>query len=135
MQEQKFERCGVFTYSLEEGTPAVKLDGHVEEKVKLERQDRLMQIQQEVAFDLTDAKVGTEIDVVLDAEPTKEGDLGKYWIARSKSDAPEIDTNVFVKAGKKGRKNMPLEVGKFVTVRVDETDGYDLIATAISEAR
>jgi ribosomal protein S12 methylthiotransferase len=129
--DQDFERCGVFTYSFEEGTPATRLDGHLDEKIKEKRRDKLMKVQQKVAFKLTTQKVGTEVDVIIDAEPSKKGEP---WIARSTADAPEIDTNVFVMPRKVGRKLEPLAVGKFVKVRIDATDGYDLVATAISEA-
>src|SRR5580692_5357005 len=60
VEETRFERMGVFTYSLEPGTPAVKLDGHLPEEVKEARRDHLMQLQQEIAFEFGDSLVGFE---------------------------------------------------------------------------
>ena len=56
VQAARFERVGVFPYSLEPGTPAARLDGHVPEEVKAERRDRLMEVQQEIAFAWTPAR-------------------------------------------------------------------------------
>ena len=60
VQDQRFERAGVFPYSFEPGTPAVKLDGHLPEEVKQERRDRLMEVQQEIALDWSSGQVGKE---------------------------------------------------------------------------
>lgn len=125
VKEQEFERAGVFTYSIEEGTPAVKLDGHLPEEVKAERQQRLMQAQQEIAFAHAQAKVGQELDVIIDAvDPDEENS----WIGRTKSDAPEIDTVTFVMGEN-------LEPGQIVRVRVIDTLDYDLVSEAIESPR
>jgi ribosomal protein S12 methylthiotransferase len=67
----KFERAGVFPYSFEPGTPATRLDEHLPEDVKLERQRRLMESQQEVAFAWSAAQVGRELEVILDGPDTR----------------------------------------------------------------
>jgi ribosomal protein S12 methylthiotransferase len=114
---------GVFTYSHEEGTPAVKLDDHLPDHVKRERQQILMQVQQEVAFSMAQAKIGREVDLVIDAVDPEED---RSWIARTTADAPEIDTVTFVTG--KG-----LRPGQFVRARVINTIEYDLVAEAISK--
>lgn len=125
VKKQEFERAGVFTYSIEEGTPAVKLDGHLPEEVKTERQQRLMQAQQEIAFAHAQAKIGQELDVIIDAvDPDEENS----WIGRTKSDAPEIDTVTFV-------MGEDLEPGQIVRVRVIDTLDYDLVSEAIDSPR
>ncbi len=121
----KFERAGAFTYSLEPDTPAAKLDGHLPAEVKKGRQDRLMEIQQQVAFDWSRRQVGRELDVIIDG-PDPES--VNHHHARGHADAPEIDGLVRVKG-----KN--LRPGDIVTVKVTGADGYDLSARAVSDPR
>jgi ribosomal protein S12 methylthiotransferase len=114
----RFERAGVFPYSFEPGTPATKLDGHMPEEVKMERRDRLMEIQQEVALAWSRAQVGKDTDVIIDGP---DPEFPNHALARSHADAPEIDCLVRVKG--KG-----LRTGDVVQVRVTAADGYDLAA-------
>lgn len=116
VQEMKFERMGVFPYSLEPGTPAVKLDGHLPDEVKEARVDELMMLQQQIAFDWAEQMVGYELDVIID-EPTEDPNV---WIGRSYADAPEIDANIFV-------HGEGLEVGDIVPVEILQANEYDLI--------
>ncbi|MFO0946755.1 MAG: 30S ribosomal protein S12 methylthiotransferase RimO [Planctomycetota bacterium] len=123
VREYRFERAGVFTYSYEEGTPAVKLDGHLPDEVKQERRERLMLAQQESAFASAQDQLGREIEVIVDAaDPEFDGG----WICRSTADAPEIDTLVFV-AGE------DLAPGLFTKANVVDVDEYDLIAEAVGK--
>ena len=119
VEEARFERMGVFTYSLEPGTPAVKLDGHLPEEVKNQRQDELMALQQEIAFEFGDSLVGYELDALLDEE-LDEG----LWLGRTYADAPEIDGNIVV-------SGEGLELGQFVPVEIVARDGYDWIGEAV----
>jgi ribosomal protein S12 methylthiotransferase len=121
VRETKFERVGVFPYSLEPGTPAARLEGHLPEEVKEERRDRLMEIQQSNALAWARAQVGTEIEVIVDApDPEVPGHvLGRSW-----ADAPDIDCAVRLKG-----KN--LHPGDLVRARVTGADGYDLAARAL----
>jgi ribosomal protein S12 methylthiotransferase len=125
VEQLRFERAGVFTYSFEEGTPATRLDGHLPEEAKQERRDRLMQTQQQIAFAHAKACIGRETEVVVDGP---DPDDPKRWLCRGTADAPDIDPVVYVK-GKK------LEAGQFVRVRVTGADGYDLIARPVGEPR
>ena len=91
--EQQFERLGVFTYSFEPDTPAAKLPDHLPEEVKNERRNRLMEVQQEIAFDWNEAQVGRQVDVLIDAAvPDQEN----AWVGRSYADAPDVDGVVYV---------------------------------------
>jgi ribosomal protein S12 methylthiotransferase len=121
VREVKFERCGVFTYSREPGTPADRLPDHIPEEVKAERRDRLMAVQQEVAFDWTAKQVGKEIEVIVDGP---DPEFAAHVQARGTADAPDIDTTIRVKG-----KN--LQPGDFVRAKVTAADGYDLAARAI----
>jgi ribosomal protein S12 methylthiotransferase len=89
-----FERAGVFTYSFEPGTPATKLPGHLSEEVKNARRDRLMEVQQSVAFQWSKKQVGQTLDVLIDGP---DPELPGWWLGRSYADAPDIDPVVKVK--------------------------------------
>ena len=123
VRETAFDRAGVFTYSLEPDTPAAKLDGHLSADVKQSRLDRLMTVQQEVAFAWSGRQVGREIECIVDgADP----EVPSHHLARGHADAPEIDGLVRVKG-----KN--LRPGDIVRVKVTGADGYDLAARAIGD--
>lgn len=117
----KFERLGVFPYSLEPGTPAERLPDQVPEVVKSERRDRLMAQQQEIAFAWTSNQVGSETEVIVDAN---DREVPGQFLARGPADAPEIDCVVRLKG-----KN--LRPGDLVRARITGADGYDLAARAI----
>jgi ribosomal protein S12 methylthiotransferase len=125
VKEARFERAGVFPYSFEPGTPATRLDGHLPEEVKMERRNRLMEVQQQVAFDWTRSQVSKEIEVMIDGP---DPELPGHSLARSHADAPEIDALVRVKG-----KN--LRAGDIVRAKVTGADGYDLAARAIKVLR
>jgi ribosomal protein S12 methylthiotransferase len=125
VREAKFERCGVFPYSLEPGTPAEKLPEHLPEEVKAERRDRLMAEQQAVAFEWSNAQVGREVEVIVDGP---DPEFANHVRGRGVADAPDIDGLVRVKG-----KN--LRPGDIVRAKVTAADGYDLAARAVGAAR
>ena len=117
VRDTHFERMGVFTYSLEPGTPAVKLDGHLPEDVKEARRAELMELQQQIAFEFGDSLVGYELDALLDSQIDDE-----TWQGRIYADAPEIDGSIYV-------TGEGLSAGELIPVEVIGRDGYDLIGT------
>lgn len=117
VRETHFERMGVFPYSVEPGTPAVRLDGHLPDEIKEARRDELMELQQEIAFDFSSQLVGYELDCLIDEQAEQEG----VWIGRIYADAPEIDGVVYVQGS-------DLSVGQMVPVEIVEAQGYDLAA-------
>jgi ribosomal protein S12 methylthiotransferase len=119
VEDTRFERMGVFTYSLEPGTPAVKLEGHLPEEEKNSRRDRLMELQQQIAFEYGDSLVGYELDVLIDERVDDD-----TWLGRSFADAPEIDGAVYV-------KGTDLATGTFVPVLIEARQDYDLVGSAI----
>ncbi|MBM3994986.1 MAG: 30S ribosomal protein S12 methylthiotransferase RimO [Planctomycetes bacterium] len=125
VKDAKFERCGVFTYSLEPGTPAVKLDGHLSEEVKAERRNRLMEAQQAIALNWCAAQVGKTLDVIVDGP---DPEVPNHVQARGHADAPDIDCMVRVKG-----KN--LQPGDIISVKITAADGYDLAGRAIGAVR
>jgi ribosomal protein S12 methylthiotransferase len=125
VREQRFERLGVFEYSLEADTPAARLPGQVPQDVKRERRDRLMLEQQEIAFAWNEAQIGRRLDVLVDAAVPGENNA---WIGRSYADAPDIDGVVYI-------TGEGLTAGSLVPCEVVARSGYDLAAAAVGEAR
>jgi ribosomal protein S12 methylthiotransferase len=119
--EFRFERLGVFPYSLEPGTPAEKLDGHLPEEVKAARVAAIMETQQRVAFGWAAAQVGQDLPVIIDGP---DPEFANHARGRTTADSPEIDCTVRVKG-----KN--LRPGDFVKVKVTAADGYDLVGRAV----
>ncbi|HEX2476237.1 MAG TPA: 30S ribosomal protein S12 methylthiotransferase RimO [Lacipirellulaceae bacterium] len=125
VREHRFERLGVFTYSFEPDTPAARLPDHLPEEVKAERRDRLMEVQQEVAFQWNNAQIGRRLDVVIDAAVPEEKNA---WIGRSYADAPDVDGVVYVTGDE-------ISVGNIVPCEVVARSGYDLAAVAVGTPR
>jgi ribosomal protein S12 methylthiotransferase len=125
VRDTRFERCGVFPYSLEPDTPAARLPDHLPDEVKQERRDRLMAVQQEVAFGWSARQVGREIEVIVDGP---DPEFANHVLARGVADTPDIDGLVRVKG-----KN--LRPGDLVRAKVTAADGYDLAARAVGTAR
>ncbi len=120
VEQQRFERMGVFTYSLEPDTPAAKLPDHLAEEVKTSRQERLLAAQQTIAFEWNAQQVGRKIEVILDRREPHATDV---WVGRSKADAPDVDGLVYVTGS-------GLMEGQIVRCEIVSADGYDLIAVA-----
>jgi ribosomal protein S12 methylthiotransferase len=120
LEAAKLDRVGCFKYEPVEGAAANALPGAVRETVKEERWHRFMQAQQRISAAKLAAKVGREIEVIVDAV-----EKGRA-VARSKADAPEIDGTVFVKPA------AGLKPGDIVNVRVEKAKDYDLEARPVS---
>jgi ribosomal protein S12 methylthiotransferase len=123
--EQRFERLGVFTYSFEPDTPAARLPDHLSEEVKCQRRDRLMEVQQQVAFEWNDAQIGRRLDVLIDAQVPEEENA---WVGRSYADAPDVDGVVYVTGER-------LAIGSLVPCEIVARSGYDLAAAAVGKPR
>jgi ribosomal protein S12 methylthiotransferase len=125
VKNTRFDRLGVFIYSFEPGTPATRLDGHLSEDVKNERRTRLMQAQQEVAFDWSRRQVGREKLAIVDSP---DPDVPNHFMCRGHADAPDIDG--VIRAKGKG-----LRAGDLIRVKITAADGYDLAGRAIGPGR
>ena len=117
----RFERVGVFTYSLEPDTPAARLDGHLPEEEKTARRDELMLAQQAIAHDHARRQVGRILDVIVDRPSGEREDV---WIGRTRCDAPDIDCVVYVTAP--GTSAARPLTGRIVPVEIVASTGYDL---------
>jgi ribosomal protein S12 methylthiotransferase len=124
VREARFDHLGVFTYSHEEGTPAFGLADDVPEPVKRERRDRLMACQQGIAFARNRERIGRREEVLVEgAHPETEHLL----VGRLRAQAPEVDGQVLINDG-------TARPGEFVTVRLTDTAGYDLVGGILGPA-
>ncbi len=121
VRSQRFERLGVFTYSLEPDTPAARLDDHLSEEVKNSRRDALMAEQQKIAFAWNEAQLGKRFDVVIDSKVEGEPNA---WVGRSYADAPDVDGVVYITGER-------LAVGQMTTCEIVATSGYDLVGVSV----
>lgn len=117
----EFDRLGVFTYSPEEDTPAASFENQIPEEVKLDRKDELMEMQQEVAFDLAKEMEGRELAVMVEGKVADEN----AYVARTYKDAPGVDGYLFINTDE------TLVSGDFVRVRVTGAHEYDLTGEII----
>ena len=121
VQKARFDRMGAFAYSEEEGTYAAQTyEDSIPHEVKQARLDELMALQQEISAELSNAKIGQELKVIIDR---KEGD---YYIGRTQFDSPEVDPEVLIKAD--GKR---LFSGRFYRVRITNADDFDLFGKII----
>jgi ribosomal protein S12 methylthiotransferase len=121
LKEYKLDNVGVFKYSKEEGTPAAEMDNHLSEEIKVERYNKLMEIQKEIVENLNKLKISKIYDTII------EGRKGKYFIGRSTEMAPEIDGNIFIETDENLKK------GDIVKVKINKTLDYDLIGEVYNE--
>ncbi|MFG6367997.1 MAG: 30S ribosomal protein S12 methylthiotransferase RimO [Lachnospiraceae bacterium] len=117
VDEMEFDRLGVFCYSQEEDTPAALFENQIDEEVKLERREELMELQQEIAFEKAQDAIGSTFLVMVEGSVPEE----HVYVARSYKDAPNVDGYVFIQTGRE------LMTGDFVRVRITNAHRYDLI--------
>jgi ribosomal protein S12 methylthiotransferase len=116
LEEARLDRVGAFKFEAVEGAPATSMDDQVPEELKQERYDAVMALSARISAEKLAAKVGSTIDVLIDAV---DGETGGAT-GRSKADAPEIDGEVHL------RDSGGLRPGDIVHVRVEESDEHDL---------
>lgn len=121
--EMRFDRLGVFPYSQEEDTPAAEMEGQVPEKIKLQRQDEIMRLQQSIAFEKAREQIGRELRVIIVGYDPEHNE----YLCRSYMDNPDIDSLVYVDAGEYHNELS----GDMISCRIIEADGYDLIGERI----
>jgi ribosomal protein S12 methylthiotransferase len=117
VEEIRFDRLGVFTYSPEEGTAAVDLPGAVPREVADERAAIVQEHQDRIAWDSAQALVGTVQEVLIDG---RSEDPAFTWEGRTAGQAPEIDGVVYLR-GRGFRR------GRFAKVRIASVEGYELV--------
>lgn len=117
IDEMEFDRLGVFTYSQEEDTAAANFDNQIDEEVKLDRRDEIMELQQEISMDKSDRLIGKRMEVIIEGKATDED----VYVARTYMDAPGVDGYIFIKSEEE------LMSGDFAWVNVTGAMEYDLI--------
>ena len=123
VNDMEFERLGVFAYSQEEDTPAASFPDQIPEEVKEERRDEVMELQQEIAFDKSEAMVGRVLEVLIEGKVADEN----AYVGRTYMDAPGVDGLLFVNTDEE------LMTGDFVRVKVTGAAEYDLIGEICEE--
>ena len=126
VRELEFDRVGAFQYSYELGTPSAALPNQVDDAVKQQRYERLMELQSGISLKKNQALVGRTLEVLVEGHGAGEDETGAETgdiisLGRSYRDAPEIDGYVLVEG--------ELPIGEIVPVRVTGATTYDLIAT------
>ena len=114
VRQARFDRLGAFTYSPEEGTAAAAMPDQIDEDVKARRLDQLMMLQQSIAMEINEARVGTVCEVLVDG--AEDG----HWYGRSLLEAPESDGCIWLSAARE------LTPGEYVRVKITGADAYDL---------
>ena len=121
--EARLERVGAFTYSEVPGAVANAFPDQVPEEVKQERLERLMALQQTISLEKNRAKVGQEVEVIVDDYGELPGDL----IGRTKADAPGIDGTV------SAISDGTVKIGDIVKVKITDASAYDLMGEVTSQ--
>ena len=120
VEESKFDRLGVFTYSHEENTHAFNLKDDVPMEVKHQRAEEVMDLQSSISYELNQKRIGKIYKVLFDR---KEGD---YFIGRTEFDSPDVDNEVIVNA-----KDYYVRLGDFANIKIIKSDHYDLYGEVV----
>ena len=123
IDEMEFDRLGVFTYSQEEDTPAASMPDQIDEETKLDWQEELMELQQEIAFDKAQDMVGRIVTAMVEGKVADEN----AYVARTYGDAPNVDGLLFINTDE------VLMSGDFVRARITGAAEYDLIGEIADE--
>lgn len=115
VREQKFDRIGTFTFSVEENTSSFILGDPVSEEEKELRKNTLMEIQKDISLSINETFVGKTLKVIIDSIE------GEYFVGRSYRDAPEVDGEILI-----SKKNKKIKIGSIYDVVINDFDEYDL---------
>ncbi len=121
VKEARFDRFGAFTFSAEEGTAAAEMDDQIDEQIKQDRYDTLMQTQLTVSEELSAEKIGQTLTVLCDGYDT----VAEIHYGRSYADAPDVDGRVYFKSPKR------IAPGTFCKVKITEALDYDVVGEII----
>lgn len=123
VKEQEFDRVGCFMYSPEDVTPAGKMPDQVDEKIKQERHNKLMELQQEISRKKHQRFIGRVLPVIVEGY-SEESDL--LLKGRTQEQAPEIDGHVIITSGE-------ADIGKTVFVKITDSHDYDLVGEIVNQ--
>lgn len=111
----RFDRLGVFPYSREEGTPAYALGDPVPEEEKESRAQEIMELQEDISYQLNQERIGKTYEVLIDRQE------GEFYVGRTQYDSPEVDNEVLIRVD-----SASLEPGNFYQVRIVCAEAFDL---------
>lgn len=114
LTDTRLDRVGIFTYSHEENTTAYELEDTLSSEEKEARAQEIMEVQQEISYEINQEKIGNTYKVLIDKK-----EAGRY-LARTESDSVEVDNEVVIHSKK------PLPIGDFVNVKITKAFDYDL---------
>ncbi|WP_302458861.1 30S ribosomal protein S12 methylthiotransferase RimO [Mediterranea massiliensis] len=121
VRKVRFDRMGAFAYSEEEGTyAAAHYEDNIPPEVKQARLDELMEIQRGISAELSAAKIGQRMKVIIDR---LEGD---YYVGRTEFDSPEVDPEVLIE-----KQGANLTIGQFYDVEIVDSDDFDLFGRLV----
>ncbi|GGG08677.1 30S ribosomal protein S12 methylthiotransferase RimO [Pontibacter amylolyticus] len=120
VEETRFERLGIFTYSHEESTHSHTLEDNVPDEVKQERADAIMELQQGISVELNEEKIGKTYKVLFDRKESG------YFVGRTQYDSPEVDNEVLVPAD-----NQYVRLGDFANVKITDASDFDLYGEVV----
>ncbi|PVY44176.1 30S ribosomal protein S12 methylthiotransferase RimO [Pontibacter virosus] len=120
VEETRFERLGIFTYSHEDNTHAYTLEDSVPDEVKQERADAIMELQQGISVELNEEKIGKTYKVLFDRKESG------YFVGRTQYDSPEVDNEVLVPAD-----SQYVRIGDFANVKITDASDFDLYGDVV----
>ncbi|GAB3824032.1 30S ribosomal protein S12 methylthiotransferase RimO [Pontibacter rugosus] len=120
VEETKFDRLGIFTYSHEDNTHSFTLEDNVPEEVKQDRADAIMELQQGISVEMNEEKVGKTFKVLFDRKESG------YFVGRTQYDSPEVDNEVLVPAD-----NAYVRLGDFANIKITGSSDFDLYGEVV----
>lgn len=117
VKETRFDRLGCFAYSAEEDTAAAGFDGQIDEQVKTDRAENIMELQLRISAEKNEEKTGTVTEALIEGWD----DYIKCYFGRTPADAPEVDGKIFFMSPR------PLVIGDYAKVQVNDSLDYDLL--------
>ena len=123
INDMEFDRLGAFTYSQEEDTAAAIMPDQIAEEIKQERQQDIMELQQEIAFEKAESMIGSVLTVMVEGKVADED----VYVARTYRDAPNVDGYLFLNT------TATLMTGDLVRVIVTDSNEYDLVGEIYHE--
>ena len=121
VENSRFDRLGIFTYSHEENTHAFNVEDDVPAEVKKERADAIMELQAGISYELNQEKIGKTFKVLFDKID------GEYFVGRTEFDSPEVDNEVLVKRD----EDVYVRMGDFANIKITSADHYDLYGEVV----
>lgn len=120
VEETRFDRLGIFTYSHEDNTHSYTLEDNVPEEVKQDRADAIMELQQGISVELNEEKIGNTYKVLFDRKESG------YFVGRTQYDSPEVDNEVLVPAD-----SNYVRLGDFANVKINDASDFDLYGEVV----